>query len=80
MYRCGITVDNIVLDTGTADSLFERIDCLKFGTFTIHKLCVCVDLGNLDAHSGVNGLLGFDILSAGQFVIDLDEMEVYQKE
>lgn len=104
-----ITVDNIVLDTGAADSLIDKeavrelqietedddiivpmtgiggrdyalrkqIDCLKFGTFTIHK--PCVDLGNLDAHPGVNGLLGFDILSVGKFVVDLDEMEVYQK-
>ena len=38
-----------------------------------------LDFGNPDAHPGVNGLLGADILTAGIYVIDLDQMIVYPK-
>lgn len=104
-----VTVNNIILDTGAAESLIDReavrelqietddddiivpmagiggrdyalrkqIDGLQFGSYCVER--PCVDFGNMDQHPGVNGLLGFDILSDGQFVIDLDSMEIYQK-
>lgn len=103
-----VTVNNIILDTGAAESLIDReavkelkietddddiivpmagiggrdyalrkqIDGLQFGSYYVER--PYVDFGNLDEHLGVNGLLGFDILSNGQFIIDLFSMEVYQ--
>src|SRR6056297_1462134 len=104
-----VTVDNIILDTGAAESLIDweavkelqiesddddiivpmagiggrdyalrkRIDGLQFSSYCVQS--PYLDFGNMDEHPGVNGLLGFDILSDGRFVIDLESMEVYQK-
>jgi len=105
-----VTVDNIILDTGAAESLIDweavrvlqietddddiivpmagiggrdyalrkQINGLQFGSYCVRS--PYIDFGNMDEHPGINGLLGFDILSDGQFVIDLESMEVYQKD
>lgn len=104
-----VTVDNVILDTGAAESLIDReaveelqietddndiivpmagiggrayalrkrIDGLQFGSYCVES--PYVDFSNMDEHPGVNGLLGFDILSDGKCVIDLESMEVYHK-
>ena len=59
-------------------ALRKRIDGLRFGSYHVESLYV--DFGNKDEHPGVNCLLGFDILSAGQFVIDLQSMKIYRKD
>jgi hypothetical protein len=103
------TVNNIIIDTGAAQSLIDshaiegmdivpeqgdvivtmigiggkeralrkRIDRIQFGGFDL--IDAYLDFGDLDAHPGINGLLGTDILVSGGFVIDLDMMEVHQK-
>ena len=55
----------------------KKIEHLDFAGCTISQ--PYLDFGNLDAHPGVNGLLGADILTAGRYVIDLDQMIVYPK-
>ena len=62
---------------GVERSIRKKIDSVEFGTFKLPG--VKLDFANFDAHFGVNGLLGADILTTGRFVIDLDEMELYQK-
>lgn len=58
-------------------ALRKQIDGLKFGQYHIQN--PFVDFGNLEAHPGIDGLLGSDILVPGRFVIDLDTLEIYQK-
>lgn len=62
---------------GVERSIRKKIDSVEFGTFKLSE--VKLDFANFDDHIGINGLLGADILKAGRFVIDLDEMELYQK-
>lgn len=50
-------------------ALRKQIDGLKFGQYHIQN--PFVDFGNLDAHPGINVLLGSDILVPGRFVMDL---------
>lgn len=46
-------------------------------TFAGHILTKpSVDFGNLVGHPGIYGLLGMDILTQGQFVIDLHAMTI----
>jgi len=56
-------------------ALRKQIDGLTFGQYHIQN--PFVDFGNLEAHPGIDGLLGSDILVPGRFVIDLDALEVY---
>ena len=62
---------------GPESALRKRIDQLQFDTYTQYD--PWVDFGLLDAHPGINGLLGADVLVSGNFVIDLAEMEAYQQ-
>ena len=55
----------------------KQIDSLQFDSYRIER--PHVDFGNLEAHPGVNGLLGSDILVPGRFVIDMDAMEIYKR-
>jgi hypothetical protein len=70
--------DDIVImhDIGGVERFIrKKIESALFGTLKLSK--VKLDFANFDAHSGINGLLGADILAAGRFVIDLDAMELY---
>lgn len=62
---------------GVERSIRKKIESVEFGTFMLPE--VKLDFANFDAHFGINGLLGADILTTGRFVIDLDAMELYQK-
>ena len=62
---------------GVERSIRKKIESVEFGTFKLSE--VKLDFANFDAHFGINGLLGADILTTGRFVIDLDAMELYQK-
>ena len=62
---------------GVERSIRKKIDSVEFGTFKVSE--INLDFANFDAHFGINGLLGADLLTAGRFVIDLDAMELYQK-
>ncbi len=62
---------------GAEHALRKRIESLQFDTYTQDE--PWIDFGNLDAHPGINGLLGADVLVSGRFVIDLEEMAVYQR-
>lgn len=104
-----LTVDNVILDTGAAQSLIDmtaveamdigaegddifvflsgiggeepalrkRIDRMEFDTYVIEG--GHMDFAYLEAHPGINGLLGADILLQGQFFIDLEQMLVYRR-
>lgn len=60
---------------GKQRSLRKKVDGIRFGKLKINKLYL--DFGMLD--SDINGLIGLDILLNGRFVIDLDRMEIYQR-
>lgn len=62
---------------GVERSIRKKIDSVEFRTFRLSE--VKLDFANFEAHIGINGLLGADILTSGGFVIDLDAMELYQK-
>ena len=62
---------------GQEPALRKRIDCIQFDTYEVRN--EEMDFAFLDAHPGINGLLGLDILIPGHFVIDLSAMEIYQK-
>lgn len=62
---------------GTGTALRKQIDQIQFDTYTQEK--PWLDFGLLNAHPGINGLLGADILVNGQFIIDLEEMVIYQR-
>jgi hypothetical protein len=62
---------------GEEPALRKRIDCMEFDTYTIEG--GHMDFAYLEAHPGINGLLGADILLQGQFVIDLEQMLVYRR-
>lgn len=54
---------------GTETALRKRIDQLQFDDFVQTE--PLIDFGNLEAHPGINGLLGADVLVNGRFIIDL---------
>lgn len=60
---------------GKQRSLRKKIDGIHFGSFEIHD--TYLDFGLLD--SDMNGLIGLDILLNGRFIIDLENMEIYQR-
>lgn len=62
---------------GKEPALRKSVDLIEFGTYSIEG--AHIDFAYLDAHPGISGLLGADILMSGRFVIDLDVMDIYQK-
>ncbi|QQE78901.1 retropepsin-like aspartic protease [Alicyclobacillus sp. SO9] len=62
---------------GRESALRKRMDHIQFDSY--HMLNAHLDFAYLDEHPGINGLLGSDILLSGGFVIDLKELEIYQK-
>lgn len=62
---------------GRDSALRKRIDSIQFDSY--HAANAYLDFAYLDAHPGINGLLGADILVSGRFVIKLDAMEVHQQ-
>jgi hypothetical protein len=61
---------------GRESVLRKRIDHIQFDSY--HMESAHLDFAYLDAHPGIDGLLGSDILVSGTFVIDLNKMEVHQ--
>ena len=60
---------------GGADYAFEKIvDRLEFGGFLMSQKPL--DFGHIDWD--INGLIGLDILLQGRFLINLDDLEIYQ--
>lgn len=70
---------------GREPALRKNVHSIEFLDFTASNFPI--DFGDEDQDKKVSnndqnefdGLLGLDILTAGRFVIDLDEMEVYRK-
>jgi len=52
----------------------KRIERVDFGTFSARDFHV--DFGRLDL--GINGLIGLGLLMAGNFVLDLSRLDLYQ--
>ncbi|NMP25190.1 aspartyl protease family protein [Sulfobacillus harzensis] len=52
----------------------KTVDALTFAGHTLRK--PSVDFGNLVGHPGIHGLLGMDILTHGQFVLDLHAVTI----
>lgn len=62
---------------GREMAIRKKVTLIRFGGF--NALHFPIDFGDSEIDSGINGLLGLDILTAGKFVIDLSKMEVHQK-
>lgn len=60
---------------GREPAVQRRIDCVHFDTFRTENFRL--DLMDLSEYEGMNGLIGLDILLAGNFIIDLKRQEVY---
>lgn len=72
--------DIIVTMTGISGNDYavrKQIESITFGMQSFEG--PYLDFGNLDAHPGINGLLGADILVRGRFIIDLNGMAIYQR-
>ena len=72
--------DDIVILQGIGGierALRKKIGAVELGTFKKHDMLM--DFALFDRRLKINGLVGLDILSAGQFVIDLHAMELYQR-
>lgn len=64
---------------GRETAFRKKVKSVEFGNFVAADFPI--DFGDVseEEQSDFSGLLGLDILSAGRFVIDLDDMELYQK-
>lgn len=63
---------------GGEDYAFRKaVDKIQFGTFEAEQFSL--DFGFLEDSYEINGIIGLDILLTGNFVIDLEAMEIYQK-
>lgn len=61
---------------GEEYSFRKPVDYIKLG---IHKVSnIKLDFGNLEDW-GINGLIGLDILMNGNFIIDLEKLELLQR-
>ncbi|WP_258110943.1 aspartyl protease family protein [Alicyclobacillus sp. SP_1] len=61
---------------GGTDYAFEKtVDSLEFGEFLMTSKQL--DFGQIDWD--INGLIGLDILITGRFIIDLDNMDITNK-
>ncbi len=101
-----ITIDNVIVDTGAAQTLIssdiaedigivyqngdrvvrmfgiggedfafrKQVDEIKFGSANLKEYLL--DFGYLDPRSGINGLIGLDLLLKVKAVIDLDTLEI----
>ena len=63
---------------GKEHAIRKQIDILQFVSYVVET--PLIDFGNLEVHAGINGLLGADILIGGKFIIDLDNMTIYQRD
>lgn len=61
---------------GPQYSLRKQVGSVQFDNFTLTG--VSLDFGHVD-YGDINGLIGLDILVAGQFLIDLQNLEIYSK-
>lgn len=55
---------------GREPALRKRVDFLQFDAY--QWVYVKLDFGYPYGHTGINGLVGLDILERGRFIIDLD--------
>jgi len=61
---------------GTEQALRKRIDQVEFNGLELEN--IQLDFWDFSSHGGMNGLIGLDILEAGEFVIDLKAMDLFQ--
>jgi len=61
---------------GSQYSIRKMVDSIQFDDFNFAS--VSLDFGHID-YGDINGLIGLDVLMAGQFVIDLQNLEIYCK-
>ncbi|GAX88440.1 aspartyl protease family protein [Effusibacillus lacus] len=63
---------------GGEDYAFRKmIDRIQFDGFEADEFYL--DFGYFNKDYGINGIIGLDILLSGRFVIDLVDMDIYQK-
>lgn len=74
-FKIGDTI-NRSFGIGGTDYAFEKtVDSLEFGG--VQMTSKRLDFGQIDWD--INGLIGLDILIPGRFIIDLDNMEITNK-
>lgn len=61
---------------GTEQSLRKRVDKVEFADVTFYE--PLMDFWDFSNHGDIRGLIGIDILEAGEFVIDIKTMEISQ--
>ncbi|WP_047151331.1 aspartyl protease family protein [Aneurinibacillus tyrosinisolvens] len=70
---------NVMYGIGGEDYSFRKVvDEIEFAPFKISDFPI--DFGDLDEAFGINGIIGLDVLLAGKFVIDLENMVIHQKD
>lgn len=60
---------------GREASIRRKIDRVLFDTFSVSDFHI--DFGKIGEYSGINGLIGLDILIPGKFIIDLSRLQLY---
>lgn len=60
----------------TEQSLRKRVDRIVFDSLLLEN--AHLDFWDFSSHGGIHGLIGLDILEAGEFVIDTKAREIFQ--
>lgn len=63
---------------GREASIRRKIDQVKFDSFLASDFHL--DFGRIGEYSGINGLIGLDLLIPGKFMIDLRQLKIYSIE
>lgn len=61
---------------GTEQSLRKQVDWILFDNLSLKN--AYLDFWDFSSHGGINGLIGLDILEAGEFVIDTKTREIFK--
>ncbi|MCD9024020.1 retropepsin-like aspartic protease [Cohnella silvisoli] len=63
---------------GREASVRRRIDQVEFHSYKAQD--IRIDFGRIGEYSGINGLIGLDILIPGKFIVDLHRLRLYFEE
>jgi hypothetical protein len=60
---------------GREASVRRKINQVEFHSFLMKEFRI--DFGRIGEYSGINGLIGLDILIPGKFIVDLYRLQIY---
>jgi hypothetical protein len=71
-----LLLERVLLDTGSAGTIDNaNFEFIHFGDVSLEDFQV--EIGNMDYGMEINGIIGFDFISAANLLIDTKNMLVY---